>query len=273
MGNPLLAGRDLTWTDIYEMRPVVLVSEALARELWHDPSAALGKRIRENPKGQWREIVGVVGSERDDGVSQKATTTVYWPMMIQDFWGQPLATQRGQAFAIRCGRTGSASFLNQVRQAVWSVNPDLPIAGVQTMQEIYDRSMARTAFTLVMLSIAAGMALLLGIVGIYGVISYTVSQRTREIGIRIALGAPQQSVRRMFLREGLVLTAIGVACGLAAAAGLTGSMKTLLFEVSPLDPATYCAVALVLAAAALLASYIPARRATMIEPVEALRVE
>jgi putative ABC transport system permease protein len=273
MGNPLLAGRDLTWTDIYETRPVVLVSEALARELWRDPSTALGKRIRENSKGQWREIVGVAGNERDDGVNQKATTAVYWPMMIRDFWSQPLTTQRGQAFAIRGNRTGSAGFLNEVRQAVWSVNPDLPIAGVQTVQEIYDRSMARTAFTLVMLSIAAGMALLLGIVGIYGVVSYTVSQRTREIGIRIALGASQRSVGQMFLREGLLLTAIGVACGLAAAAGLTSLMKTLLFAVSPLDPATYCAVSLVLAAAALLASFIPARRATLIEPVEALRIE
>ena len=273
MGNPLLAGRDFTWTDIYETRRVVLVSEALARELWRDPAAALGKQVRENPKAPWREVVGVVGNERDDGADHKATAIVYWPMMLRDFWGQPLIVQRGQAFAIRSTRTGSPSLLNEVRRAVWSVNPDLPIAGVRTMQEVYDRSMARTAFTLVMLSIAAGMALLLGIVGIYGVISYAVSQRTREIGIRIALGAPPQSVRQMFVREGLLMTAIGVVCGLAAAAGLTRLMKALLFEVSPLDPATYCAVSLVLAAAALLASYIPARRATTIEPVEALRVE
>ena len=215
----------------------------------------------------------MVGNERDDGVDQKATATVYWPILVREFWGKPLMAQRGQAFAIRGSRTGSASFLNTVRRAVWSVNPDLPIANVRTVKEIYDRSMARTAFTLVMLSIAAAMALLLGIVGIYGVVSYTVSQRTREIGIRIALGAPQQSVLQMFVREGLLLTAIGVACGLAAAAGLTHLMKTLLFEVSPLDPTTYCAVSLVLAAAALLASYIPARRAAAIEPVEALRVE
>ena len=273
MGNALLAGRDFTWTDIYETRRVVLVSEALARELWRDPAAALGKQVRENPKAPWREVVGVVGNERDDGADHKATAIVYWPMMLRDFWGQPLIVQRGQAFAIRSTRTGSPSLLNEVRRAVWSVNPDLPIAGVRTMQEVYDRSMARTAFTLVMLSIAAGMALLLGIVGIYGVISYAVSQRTREIGIRIALGAPPQSVRQMFVREGLLMTAIGVVCGLAAAAGLTRLMKALLFEVSPLDPATYCAVSLVLAAAALLASYIPARRATTIEPVEALRVE
>ena len=273
MGNPLLAGRDFTWTDIYETRRVVLVSEALARELWRDPAAALGKRIRENPKAPWREVVGVVGNERDDGADHKATTIVYWPMMLRDFWGFPMIAQRGQAFAIRSSRTGSASLLNEVRRAVWAVNPDLPIANVRTVKEVYDRSMARTAFTLVMLSIAAGMALLLGIVGIYGVVSYAVSQRTREIGIRIALGAPQQAVRQMFVREGLLLTAIGVVCGLAAAAGLTHLMKALLFEVSPLDPATYCAVSLVLAAAALLASYIPARRATAIEPVEALRVE
>ena len=273
MGSPLLAGRDLTWTDTYETRPVVLVSEALARELWRDPAAALGKQIRESPKGPWREVVGVVGNERDDGVDQKATATVYWPMLLRDFWAQPLFAQRGQAFAIRSSRAGSASLLNEVRRAVWSVNPDLPIANVRTVQEVYDSSMARTAFTLVMLTIAASMALLLGIVGIYGVISYAVSQRTREIGIRIALGAPQQSVRQMFLREGLLLTAIGLACGLTAAAGLTHLMKALLFEVSPVDPVTYCAVSLVLAAAALAASYIPARRATMVEPVEALRVE
>jgi predicted permease len=273
MGNPLLAGRDFTWTDIYETRPVVLVSEAMARELWGQPAAAIGKQIRENPGSHWREIVGVTGNERDDGADHKASTIVYWPMMLRDFWGEPLIAQRGQAFVVRSSRTGSASFLNEVRRAVWSVNPDLPIANVRTVQEIYEKSMARTAFTLVMLSIAAAMALLLGIVGIYGVISYAVSQRTREIGIRIALGAPQQSVRQMFLREGLMLTAIGVGCGLAAAAGLTRLMKALLFEVNPLDPTTYCAVSLVLAAAALLASYIPAHRATTIEPMEALRVE
>jgi len=273
MGNRLLAGRDLTWTDTYEKRPVVLVSESLARELWHDPSAALGKQVRESPKAEWRQVIGVVGDERDDGVDQKANTIVYWPMLIKDYWGQPLMAQRGQAFAIRSSRTGSVSFLSEVRRAVWSVNPDLPIADVRTVQEIYDRSLARTSFTLVMLTIAGGMALLLGIVGIYGVISYSVSQRIREIGIRIALGAPQQTVRKMFVREGLALTAIGVVCGLVAALALTRLMASLLFEVSPLDPATYGAVAAILVAAAMVASYVPAHRATMIEPVEALRVE
>jgi predicted permease len=251
MGNPLVAGRDLTWTDIYQTRPVILVSENLARELWQSPAAALGKQVRENPKAKWREVIGVVGNERDDGLSQKAPTIAYWPMIIKDFWEDAIHVQRNQAFAIRSSRAGSAAFLKEVRQAVWSVNASLPIANVRTMKEIYDRSMARTSFTLVMLTIAGSMALLLGIVGIYGVISYAVSQRTREIGIRIALGAPQQTVRRMFVREGLLLTAIGVACGLTAALALTRLMTALLFGVSALDPVTYAAVSVILVAAAL----------------------
>ncbi|MFN7998823.1 MAG: ABC transporter permease [Bryobacteraceae bacterium] len=273
MGNPLLAGRDLTWTDLYDRRPVVLVSENLARELWQNPANALGKRVRENPKGPWREVIGVVGNERDDGVDKKAPAVVYWPMVIREFWGQPEIVQRGEAFLIRTTRAGSSALLNEVRQAVWSVNPDLPIADVRTVQEVYDKSMARTAFTLVMLTVAAGMALLLGVIGIYGVISYAVSQRTREVGIRIALGAPRATVRQMFVQQGLLLTGIGVGCGLGAALALTRLMKSLLFEVSPLDPITYGAVSAVLALAALAASYIPAARATRIEPSEALRAE
>ena len=273
MGNPLLAGHDLTWADIYEHRPVVLVSENLARELWQTPAAALGKQVRENPKAPWREVIGVVGNERDNGVSEPAPTIVYWPMLVQNFWGQDFNVQRGMAFTIRSSRTGTPGFLKEIQQAIWSVNPNLPVANVRTLQEIYNGSMARTSFTLVMLTIASGMALLLGLVGIYGVISYSVSQRTREIGIRIALGAPQQTVRQMFVRQGLLLTGIGVACGVAAAVALTRLMTALLFEVSPLDPATYCAVSAVLLIAALLASYIPARRATNVDPSEALRIE
>jgi len=273
MGNSLLAGRDLTWTDVYEKRPVILVSENLARELWQTPAAALGKRIHENPKAPWREVIGVVGNERDNGADQKAPTIAYWPMMVKDFWGQPVIAQRGLAFAIRSSRAGSGAFLKEIQRAVWSVNPDLPISEVRTVKEIYDRSMARTSFTLVMLTIAAGMALLLGVIGIYGVISYSVSQRTREIGIRMALGAQQQTVRQMFVRHGLALAGIGLACGLAAASALTRLMSALLFEVSPFDPITYGAVSLILAAAALVASYLPAQRATSVAPVDCLRAE
>jgi ABC-type antimicrobial peptide transport system permease subunit len=141
------------------------------------------------------------------------------------------------------------------------------------MEEIFRGSMARSSFTLVMLAIAGGMALLLGVVGIYGVISYSVSQRTRELGIRIALGAPLGGLKAMVVRHGLFLTAIGVALGLAAAAALTRLMVSLLFEISPVDPLTYAAVSAGLLAAAAAASYVPAHRASVVNPVEALRAE
>ncbi len=273
MGNPLIAGRDVSWNDTYRAAPVAVVSENFARKYWKDPVKAIGRRIRETPKDPWREIIGVVGDERDDGVDQKAPEVVYWPMLMKEFWAQPVMVRRTMTYAIRSPRTGSESFLKEIREAIWSVNGNLPLANVRSLQEIYQRSMARTSFTLLMLAIAAGMALLLGVVGIYGVISYSVSQRTREIGIRMALGAQQVHVSRMFLRHGLILTAAGIAIGLGAAFGLTRLMSALLFEVSPLDPATYSAVSLGLITAALLASYLPARRATAINPVQALKSE
>jgi putative ABC transport system permease protein len=273
MGNPLVAGRDITWTDIYEARPVLLVSENLARELWGSPGAAIGKRVRENPKGIWREVVGVAGNTRDAGVSAPPEASVYWPLLVRGMWGQNLDAQRYVALLVRSPRSGSAAFFREVQQAIWSVNPSLTIANVRTMQEIYDRSMARTSFTLVMLTIAAIMALLLGVVGIYGVISYSVSQRTREIGVRIALGAPNSAVRSMFVRDTLALTLGGLTLGLGVAIGLTRLMSALLFGVTPIDPLTFGSVTLILALAALAAGYLPARRATLVPPVEALRAE
>ena len=179
---------------------------------------------------------------------------------------------RGVTFIVRSERTGTEGFLNQVRQAVWSVNPSLPVAP-QTMREVYDQSLARTSFTLVMLAIAASMALLLGVVGIYGVISYAVSQRRREIGIRAALGAQQGELKRMFVRHGLALAGVGVAIGLGAAAGLTRLMSTLLYGITPLDPMTYAVVPVILVIATVLASYLPARRAVSVDPVEGLKSE
>jgi ABC-type antimicrobial peptide transport system permease subunit len=184
-----------------------------------------------------------------------------------------IAAPRYVTFAIRSDRAGSQTFLNQMQQAVWGVNGSLPLASVETMQQIYGQSMARTSFTLVMLAIAGSMALVLGIIGIYGVISYAVSQRTREIGIRLALGAHRTELRWMFVRSALALTGVGLAIGIATAATLMQGMKSLLFGISPLDPLTYIAVPLVLTAAAALASYLPARRAAAVDPVEALRAE
>ena len=273
MGNSLVVGRDFTWTDVYEKRPVAMVSENLARELWHEPGAAIGKRVRESLKAPWREVVGVVSDERDSGVDQKAPTIVIWPVLIDNFSGNKTFVWRSLSYIVRSPRTGSKGFLDEISRAVWSVNPNLPVANVHTLQEIYTKSLARTSFTLVMLAIAGAMALLLGVVGIYGVISYSVSQRTREIGIRMALGARKDELMRMFVGQGLRLALIGVACGLLAAVGLTRLMKSMLFEVKPLDPITFATVALGLVLAAALASYLPALRATAVDPMEALRAE
>jgi predicted permease len=272
-GTRLIAGRDFTWTDIHDLRQSAMVSENLARELWGNPTAAIGKRIREGMKDSWREIVGVVGDVYDNGVHEKAPTIVYWPSMMEQFWGDKLWIQRSVTFVIRSERAATESFLTEVRQTVWSVNPNLPVYFVRTLKEIYDRSMSRTSFTLVMLAIAGAMALVLGLVGIYGVISYSVSQRTREMGIRMALGAQHNQLARMFVRYGLVLAGTGIVIGLGAAIGLTRFMTSLLFEISPVDPITYLGVALALATAVVIASYLPARRAAGVDPVEALRAE
>jgi ABC-type antimicrobial peptide transport system permease subunit len=176
-------------------------------------------------------------------------------------------------FAVRSSRAGTQAFFNEVQQAVWQVDGDLPVASPRTMQEIYSKSLARTSFTLVMLGIAATMALALGIIGIYGVISYAVSQRMHEIGIRVALGAQNRELRLMFVRSALALTGIGVIIGLGAAAAVAQLMRTLLFGVSPLDPLSFALVPLVLVLAAALASFLPASRATAVNPVEALKAE
>jgi putative ABC transport system permease protein len=273
MGNTLVTGRDFTWTDVYETRNVALVSENLARELWRQPGEAIGKRIRENLKAPWREVIGVVGDERDDGLSEPAPTVAFWPILMTDFEGDDVSVSRSLTYVVRSPRAGSRGLLEEINRAVWSINANLPVANVRTLQEIYSRSMARTSFTLVMLAIAGAMALLLGLAGIYAVISYSVSQRTREIGIRIALGARSREVVRLFVGHGLRLVAIGIACGIAVAVVLTRLMTTLLFNVSPIDPLTYGAVSLSLAAAALLASCLPTLRALAVDPVNALRAE
>jgi putative ABC transport system permease protein len=273
IGNRLIAGREFTWADTYQRRPVAMVSENLARELWQDPQRALGKQIREDLKGPWREVIGVVNDERDDGVQEKAPSAAYFPLLMNDFEGEAVAAQRAVFYLVRSGRAGSQSLLADVRKAVWSMNPNLPLANVRTLGEIYDRSLARTSFTLVMLAIAGAMALLIGLVGIYGVISYAVSQRTREIGIRMALGAPQGELTRLFAAYGFVLALIGVACGLVGSTALTRVLESALFDVSPLDPLTYAAVSVGLIVAAVTASYLPARRTIAVDPIQALRSE
>ena len=273
MGNRVVSGRTLTFGDAYERHPVVLVSEALAREFFGTPSAALGRRIRNSPSNPWREIVGVVGDERDNGVAEPVTPMVYWPLIMNDFWDQKVFTQRTLAYAIRSDRMQSPTFMHELQEAVWSVNRNLPIANARSMASIRAESMAQTSFALTMLAIAASVALLLGVVGIYGVIAYIAAQRTREIGVRMALGAQAADVRRLFLGHGVKLVAVGIVLGVAASYALTRLMAALLFGVGPTDPATYGVVSATLAMVALLATYLPARRAARVDPIVALRTD
>jgi len=275
MGTSLLAGREYTWDDIYGLRNNIIVSENFARDNWGSAPAAIGKRIRQFSDMPWQVVIGVVQDVRHNGVDEKAPEIVYWPAMIRSPYTRTptIDVPRAASFVVRSQRAGSEALVADIQRAVWSVNGNLPVANPATMQDIYGRSMARTSFTLTMLAIAGTMALLLGIIGIYGVISYAVSQRTREIGIRLALGSQKSELKWMFVRSALVLTVTGVAIGVVIAAALTQSMKSLLFGISPLDPLTYVVVPMVLCASAAIASYLPARRAAGVNPVEALRVD
>jgi ABC-type antimicrobial peptide transport system permease subunit len=181
--------------------------------------------------------------------------------------------ERSGIFVVQSPLAGAESLLKQIRQAVWSVDANLPLAGVYTMNHYYKASMARASFTLVMLGIAGAMALILGAVGLYGVIAYSVSQRTREIGIRVALGADRRHVLSLVLNEGMLMILLGLAIGLAASFILTRFLASLLFGVSPTDPLTFASVALLLAAVALVACYVPASRALRVDPMLTLRHE
>ncbi len=269
LGTPLVAGRTFEWADHRGTARVVIVSENLARREWGTPEQALGKRLRMTPAEPWGEIVGVVGNVRNELLEAPAPTAVY--MTLADPLAQFIA--RSVRFAIRSERVGTAAFIQDIQRAIWSVDPTLPLASVQTLGDIYDRSMARTSLTLVLLGITAAMALLLGLLGIYSVISYMLAQRTRELGIRMALGAQSASLRRLLLGHVVALVGVGMAVGLAGAAGLTQLMKSLLFGVTALDPVTYAAVCAMLVITAFAAGYLPARRVTRIDPMRALREE
>ncbi len=271
MQNPLLSGDAFSWNATWAKRREVIITENLAREYWGNPRAALGKRVRRGPQDSWFEITGVVGNIYDDGVGREPVPTTFWPLLLERSEGNGVSTPRSLAYAVRGKRVGSTGFESEIRSAVWSINSNLPLANLQTLAELVSASLARTSFTLIMLSIAGGVALLLGTVGIYGVVSYAVAQRTREIGVRMALGASNRDVSGLILRRGLVLTSLGIVLGSGIALAVTRFMAVLLFGVDPVDPITFGVVALLLASIALVASYLPARRASHIDPIDALR--
>ncbi len=274
MGTRIVAGRDFTWADIESGGRVAIISEDMAREFGTGRADALGQRLRTPvDTDAWREVIGVAESVKEDDLYAQAPSIVYWPALMENAFGNPAFASPAMAYVARSARAGTASLNNEIRQAVWSVRRDVPIALERTMEELYAGSLARTSFALVMLAVAGSMALALGLIGIYGVVAYVVAQRSREIGIRMALGAGRRQVRMMFLRQGLWLSATGLAIGLAAALGLTRLMSSLLFGIEPTDVVAYLAAIAVILAATALASYLPARRAARIQPTETLRAE
>jgi len=274
LGTPMIAGRDFTWSEIYNKTPVAMVSENFARKYWGDPANAIGKEIRPSVKDDWRQIVGVAGDVYQDGVDRQARSSVYWPVFMPSYYGRPeYGVQRIVTFAVRSPRAGSDGLVNEIKRAVWSVSSGLPLAEVHTLNYYYAKSMARTSFALVMLALAGSMALLLGIVGLYGVIAYSVSRRTHELGVRMSLGAQRSNILKLILGQGVMLTLIGVGIGIAGALAATRFLSTLLYGVKQNDPVTFAVVSVLLIVVAVLASYIPARRATKVDPMVALRYE
>jgi predicted permease len=273
MGVPIVAGRDMTWEEELEKRPVVIVSENLARKYWGSSTSAIGKLVHLGSNEPWHEVIGVVGDMYDNGVNQDPPTAVYWGLFQEKFATHKELVRRYVHYVIRTPRAGSASFFTDSERAVWSVNHDLPLAYNKTIGELYTKSMARTSFTLVLLSVAGAMTLLLGIIGLYGVIAYAISQRTREIGIRMALGAQRTTLTGMYIREGLILTVIGAAAGVAVALATMRLMSSLLYHVSPVDPWTYSVATVSILAVACVATYVPSRKAAVVDPMQALRAE
>jgi predicted permease len=272
-GIPFIAGHEFTWAEVYQRTPLAIVSESFAREAWGSPINAIGKRIRVSTKDDWREVIGVVGDVHDDGMNRDAPSIAWWPTVMNHFESNDENITRNVAFAIRSGNAGSEEFMRAVRNAVWSVDANLPVFRVHPERFYYTSSMAHTSLMLILLSVAAVIAQLIGVVGLYGTIAYTASQRTKEFGIRIALGAQRRDIIGMMVRQGILLAAGGVICGLLLSAGVTHFLRSFLFHTSPTDPATYVCAGAVLLAAAVLASYLPSRRSATIDPSTALRSE
>ena len=270
MGIPVVAGRDYAWDDVHNRRPYAIISESLAREVYGSALNAVGRRIRASPTSPWREIIGVTGNEHDDGPAAGTTPIVYWPFLQENHAPNRVTVEWTLVYVMRTSRLGDPTLLNELQQAVWSVNPALPISRVETVQDVYDRVTAQTSFTMFALLVSSGVTLLLGVVGIYGVIAYVVVQRRREVGIRMALGAGTPEVMRMFLVWGSSTVVAGLVAGVVAAAAASRAIAGMLFGVAANDPVTYLTAIAIVGAIAGLAIWVPARSATRIPPISAL---
>jgi putative ABC transport system permease protein len=263
LGIPLLKGRAFTEQDDANAPPTAIINETAARRYWpnEDP---LGKRLRIESDDPWMEIVGVVGNVKHLGLASQPKAELYVPY-LKDPW--PFMT------VVVRSASDPRSLADTMRNEVWAVDKDLPVPDIKTMDELVSGSVARPRFNMTLLGIFAAVALVLAAVGIYGVMSYSVTQRTHEIGIRMALGATQSDVLKLVVGHGIGLALIGVGLGLAGAFALTRVLTSLLFEVGATDPVTFVTVSMLLAGVALVASWLPARRAARVDPMIALRYE
>jgi predicted permease len=273
MGIPLLAGRTFDRIDGRQNEHEAIVNSVTAERFWKDPTgrAAIGKRFRTLPNGAWFTVIGVVAAIRDTSLQRPAELTVYFPQAAgRDTTFNNI--ERTMGLVVRtAGDPGPIA--KEVQRVVRDIDPSLPVFNTKRMTSVDSYSMAQLSFTMIFLGVAAGVTLLLGAIGLYGVVAYVVSMRTREFGVRIALGAQPRSVATMVAREGLMLTAVGVAAGLGLFVLVARFLRSLLYGVEPSDPVTLAAVTLTLLAIAALASLIPARRAAKLDPMQALRAE
>jgi predicted permease len=270
MGIDLVEGRTLRPGDGAESDRSVVISRSFAQHFWPDASP-LGRRMRLGyPDEEWYQIVGVVADAKYQSLEGDAEEVVYWPATVGPA-NDPQPT-RGMDVVLKTS-ADPLGFVSLLRREVQALNPRIPVSNPRTMESAFDAATSRASFTMSLLGTASGIALLLGLVGIYGVISYVVSQRTREIGVRMALGATAPSVRGMIVRQGLVLAGGGVFIGLVAAGAMSRVMSSILYDVSATDPITYAVVAVALVAVSLAASWIPAARAAGVNPSRALRQE
>jgi len=275
---PLLRGRAFEDRDTGKSERVLIINQAMAKKYWPkgDPIGqriTIGKGLGPQFEEPTRQIVGIVGDVRENGLKTSDQPVMYVPEgQVTDPLTQLANSVIPLSWAIRTGND-PASLSTAIQREILAVDGQLPVSKIRTMEQVLSESTARQNFNMLLLSIFAGLALLLAAIGIYGLMSYTVEQRTQEIGIRMALGAGRGDMLKLIVRQGMLLAGIGVAIGLASAFGLARVLASLLFGVKTTDPATYGAVALVLISVALFATYVPARRATKIDPLIALRYE
>lgn len=272
MGIPLIAGRVFDRLGV-QRGSEAIISRKTAEQFWKDSTGqrALGKRFRDLPGGPLYTIIGVVGNARDTALATPPSPTVYFPQAVD---ANPNFSQAARTMAVVVRSAADpASVTRAVQRVVRELDPTLPTFDVRSMRAVFSASMAQLTFTMLILGSAAGVTLLLGAIGLYGVMAYAVTLRTRELGVRIALGAQPRSVAAMITKQGIALTAVGVAVGLALFTLAAGFLRSFLFGVAASDPATLIGASLLLVGIAGLASWVPARRAARVDPAEALRAE